>query len=1316
VSLTILNNVASLTAENSLALTSTNLQKSLQQLSTGLKINSGADDAAGLSIATGLLANIAALVQSQNNANNGIGFLQVADGALSQVSGLLNRAVTLATEASSSGVTTQQLGSANAEYQSILSEINQIGANTQFNGTKVFTDGNTSPVTLTNSGTSISGAIDPADTLSGGFTLTSTVPGLPGTTTSVSSADSNGDSTSALITPGAILSGSLTVNSTVPGVSASTSNITLANNGDGTVSGVISPTDSLSGNLVISSTVPGTSATPTAINLSNSGSTTIVGNINPADTLSGGFTVTSTIPASGGVSSAISLTNNGTTITGTVAPADTLSGGFTVTSTAQTVGTGISAVTFSLTGTGSSEAITSSAITAGSTLSGSLMINSTGGGKAGSATLNLANYQNLSSSNAATATAAANQLATDLTNALSSTTYTSYAASISGGVLSIRSTTAGDSQSMGMTSSGNALVSSVPLVTGATLSGRVLISVGGSETDIQFSNYQGITSSNAATKSAALAQLGSAISSQLTGHTFTASINSSGALVIASSNASDVLTDYGTEIQTSSGLTAGEKITVGANAVEQTTASVGTNSSQISLTLTGTGASEVLQSSAITTGATLSGSLVINTTGSWYSGSTTLNLANYQGLSSSNATTATAAANQVATDLTNALWNTTHTAFSASISGGVLSLRSTSPGDSQTISLTGPGNSLTSAVSLVTGATLSGRVLISSGGSETDIQLSNYQGLTSSNAATKSAALAQLGTDISSQLTSHTYTASINASGKLVITSSYADDNLVDYGTEIQTPSGNTAGVHLSTGSGFLEQTYALAPVTSPATVSLSGVTTSNLQSSLQSALGSNYTVSYNTSSGALSIGISSTGASAHITSLAQSSNNAHQTTPVVAQANTPTTIDLSGITTSNLQSSLQSALGSNYTVAYNTTSGALSIFVSSTGAAAGITSITPSNNSAQQTGSGTSDVTTPHTIDITGQTGSNLQNYLSTQLGNDFTVAYDQNSGALSIAESWWGQIVDGIGSISGTSTAQETTAAIPAMTTPTSVNLSGVATANLQSYLQSHLGSDYAVAYDQNSGALSILLNSSNADGVTSFTSSSTIQQNVGSTASVNSPSNINLTGVSPTNLASSIVSQLGSAAGNYDVSYNTSSGALNIGVSSAGAAAGIASISANMSSLVETASAGTTGLSAFNVFTSDGTGSGTNVDVTVGSLSSAKVGASNGQAGVDLSTSNLLSQSAAASSLTMITAAVNGISSQRGSVGANINRLTATASVEGTTVVNLTSAMNSIQSADIGKTVANMTQYNVLQSTGMAALQQANQAQQAVLKLIQ
>ena len=140
-SLSILNNISDLTAENSLSMTQANLQKTLTQLSTGLKINSGSDDAAGLSISNGMQANMAALTQSQQNASNGVGLLQTADGALSQVTTLLNRAVTLATEASSSGLTTgtnSQSSALNNEFQSILTEINQIGNTTNFNGENVF--------------------------------------------------------------------------------------------------------------------------------------------------------------------------------------------------------------------------------------------------------------------------------------------------------------------------------------------------------------------------------------------------------------------------------------------------------------------------------------------------------------------------------------------------------------------------------------------------------------------------------------------------------------------------------------------------------------------------------------------------------------------------------------------------------------------------------------------------------------------------------------------------------------------------------------------------------------------------------------------------------------------------------------------------------------------------------------------------------------------------------------------------------------------------------------------------------------------------
>jgi flagellin len=106
-----------------------------------MKINSGSDDAAGLSIVSGLNANIAALTQSQQNAANGAGLLQTADGALAQVTTLLNRAVTLATEASTSGITIgngSQADALNTEFSSILSEINQIGAATNFNGSNVF--------------------------------------------------------------------------------------------------------------------------------------------------------------------------------------------------------------------------------------------------------------------------------------------------------------------------------------------------------------------------------------------------------------------------------------------------------------------------------------------------------------------------------------------------------------------------------------------------------------------------------------------------------------------------------------------------------------------------------------------------------------------------------------------------------------------------------------------------------------------------------------------------------------------------------------------------------------------------------------------------------------------------------------------------------------------------------------------------------------------------------------------------------------------------------------------------------------------------
>lgn len=140
----ILNNISSLVAENQLTVTNSDLQSVLFQLSSGSRINSGADDAAGLAIANGLEANVTALTQSASNANNGIGELQVADGSLAQVTTLLNRAVTLATESATGTVGNTQRVALDDEYQSIQAEINRIGSNTNYNGTQVFSNNPTS--------------------------------------------------------------------------------------------------------------------------------------------------------------------------------------------------------------------------------------------------------------------------------------------------------------------------------------------------------------------------------------------------------------------------------------------------------------------------------------------------------------------------------------------------------------------------------------------------------------------------------------------------------------------------------------------------------------------------------------------------------------------------------------------------------------------------------------------------------------------------------------------------------------------------------------------------------------------------------------------------------------------------------------------------------------------------------------------------------------------------------------------------------------------------------------------------------------------
>jgi len=135
----ILNNISGLNAQNQLNINNVNLTRTLLRLSSGKRINSGADDAAGLQIADSLRANAQALNQAVRNANDGIGVAQIADGALQEITNLLTRAVTLASEAATETIDSTGRVSLNNEFTQIEAEIARIATQTNFNGQGIFT-------------------------------------------------------------------------------------------------------------------------------------------------------------------------------------------------------------------------------------------------------------------------------------------------------------------------------------------------------------------------------------------------------------------------------------------------------------------------------------------------------------------------------------------------------------------------------------------------------------------------------------------------------------------------------------------------------------------------------------------------------------------------------------------------------------------------------------------------------------------------------------------------------------------------------------------------------------------------------------------------------------------------------------------------------------------------------------------------------------------------------------------------------------------------------------------------------------------------
>jgi len=132
---------------------------------------------------------------------------------------------------------------------------------------------------------------------------------------------------------------------------------------------------------------------------------------------------------------------------------------------------------------------------------------------------------------------------------------------------------------------------------------------------------------------------------------------------------------------------------------------------------------------------------------------------------------------------------------------------------------------------------------------------------------------------------------------------------------------------------------------------------------------------------------------------------------------------------------------------------------------------------------------------------------------------------------------------------------------------------------------------------------------------------------------------------------------------------------------------------------------------VFLSDATATGSStISATLGQFDS------NNMNGISLANDNLQTAANAQVALADINNAISQVSALRGNIGASVNRLQAASNVVHNQIQNLTSAQSDITSADIPTEVANLTKYSILNQTGISALAQANQMQQAVLKLLQ
>jgi flagellin len=131
------HNISSMTTQNSLFKVNRDMSKSLERLSTGLRINRASDDAAGLGVSENLRTQVKGTAQAIRNAQDGIAAITIAEGAANEISAIMQRMRELAVQSANDTLTTTEREYTNQEFQQLISEIDRIAAVTNYNGMKL---------------------------------------------------------------------------------------------------------------------------------------------------------------------------------------------------------------------------------------------------------------------------------------------------------------------------------------------------------------------------------------------------------------------------------------------------------------------------------------------------------------------------------------------------------------------------------------------------------------------------------------------------------------------------------------------------------------------------------------------------------------------------------------------------------------------------------------------------------------------------------------------------------------------------------------------------------------------------------------------------------------------------------------------------------------------------------------------------------------------------------------------------------------------------------------------------------------------------